>query len=312
MIIFDVNEHIKIKPFNPDRLRREMLNPAKNPGAGQAVPLAGFIFKSPRNHRSPDTYFYLQELYQTTYIFRKFGWLLPVMVMKKNITCSLLGMIMMCMLRAQDNSRTDIENISTPYIYFNEVSASGQNYLFDKEWVKAKLLAANNSIVSNDSFLFNFDKIDQRLLVTTDFKKVYQIDWREFKAILFYWHDTAYVFKHIYFVSNKDLFQVLINGKSKYSLYKTVHTKVVKGSYGATSFGRSSDKYLDVPEYCILFPDREYRMVHFLKRSAIERIFKLNPDSEIVDDYLNMTGKKELYNENDLMQLIVYLNKSSL
>jgi hypothetical protein len=312
MIIFDVNEHIKIKPFNPDRLRREMLNPAEDPGAGQAVYPAGLILKSLRNLRSSCTYFSLQELYQMTYIFRKFGWLLPVMVMKKNITGSLLGMIMMCWLHAQDNSRADIENISTPYIYFNEVSAGGPNYLFDKEWVKAKLLTANNSIISNDSFLFNFEKIDQRLLVTTDFKKVYQIDWREFKAILFYWHDTAYVFKHIYFVSNKDLFQVLINGKSKYSLYKTIHTKVVKGSYGATSFGKSSDKYLDIPEYCILFPDREYRKVRFLKRSAIEKIFELKPDSEIVDDYLKMTGYRDQYDENDLMRLITYLNKSSL
>jgi hypothetical protein len=172
------------------------------------------------------------------------------------------------------------------------------------------LLTSNNTVIYNESYLFNYDKIEQRLLITTDFRKVYQIDWREFKAVLFYRHDSGFVFKHLALVSNKDLFQVLINGDNKYSLYKTVHTKVVKSSYGAASFGRSSDKYLDVPEYCILFPNREYRLIHFLKRPALERVFELDAGLEKVNDYLN-ANFKEVYDEEDLKQLIAYLNKSS-
>jgi hypothetical protein len=236
-------------------------------------------------------------------------------LMKKYITCTLLSITISYIIYAQDSVHPDFDKISTPYIYF-EGSFNGKNLLFDNNWVKARLLTANNSIISNDSFLFNFDKIDQRLLVTADFKKVSEIDWREFKAILFYLRDTAYIFKHIYFISNKDLFQVIINDKSKYSLYKTIHTKLIKGYYGATTYStpnsKSGDQYMDVPEYCILFPNKEYRIIHLLKRASIERVFKLNPDGDIVANFLNMAGNKESYEEDDLIQLILYLNKETL
>jgi hypothetical protein len=235
--------------------------------------------------------------------------------MKKYFATTLLSIAISLTIHSQDSVHPDFDKISTPYIYF-EGSFNGKNLLFDNNWVKAKLLTANNSIISNDSFLFNFDKIDQRLLMTADFKRVSEIDWREFKAIMFYSRDTAYVFKHIYFISNRDLFQVLINDNSKYSLYKTIHTKLIKGHYGATSFStpnsKSSDQYQDVPEYCILFPNREYRIIHLLKKASIEHVFKLNPDGDIVDDFLNMDRNKEYYNEDDLVRLINYLNQETL
>jgi hypothetical protein len=231
--------------------------------------------------------------------------------MKKYITCTFISLVVFMNSRAQEASVTaDFDRITTPYIYFNDGTYNGQNLLFYNEWVKGKLLTSNNTVIYNESYLFNYDKIEQRLLITTDFRKVYQIDWREFKAVLFYHHDTGYVFKHITLVSNKDLFQVLINVDNKYSLFKTIHTKVVKSSYGAASFGRSSDKYLDVPEYCILFPNREYRLIHFLKRPALEKVFELDAGLEKVNDYLN-ANYKEVYDEEDLKQLIAYLNKSS-
>jgi hypothetical protein len=231
--------------------------------------------------------------------------------MKKYIICTLLSISTSRISHAQENLHNDFARISTPYVYFNDGTYNGKNLLFDNEWVKAKLLTSDNSVINNDTLLFNFDKIDQRLLVTADFKNVFQIDWREFKAILFYRHDSGYVYKHISFISHKDLFQVLINGDGKYSLFKTIHTKVVKGSYGNASFGRTTDKYLDVPEYCILFPNREFRIIHLLKKAAIERVFDLNPDYDKVEDYLNMNNKT-LYEEADLEQLIQYLNKMSL
>jgi hypothetical protein len=49
-----------------------------------------------------------------------------------------------------------------------------------------------------------------------------------------------------------------------------------------------------------------------LKRAAIERLFKLNPDSDIVNEYLQMFGNKQLYAENELKQLLLYLNSQEL
>jgi hypothetical protein len=235
--------------------------------------------------------------------------------MKKYITCTLLSITISYIINAQDSVHPDFDKISSPYIYL-EGTYNGKNLLFGNNWVRARLLTANNSIISNDSFLFNFDKIEQRLLFTSDYNKVYVIDWREFKAIQFYIHDSAYIFKHIYTLSNKDLFQVLINGSDKYSLYKTIHTKIIKGLYGTgltlMPYDKAIDHFVDATEYYILFPNREYRIIRLLKRVAIERIFKLNPDSDLVNDFLSKTATKELYGENDLIQLILYLNKAIL
>lgn len=230
--------------------------------------------------------------------------------MKRYLSCTLLSLTLFGMARTQDNARSEMDHISAPYYKITD-GFTGKNFFFENNWVKAKILTANNNVVSNDSFLYNFDKIDRRLLITTDFKNISEIDWREFKAVMFYTNDTTYILEHIYLISNKDLFQVLIKGDSKYSLYKTVHTKVIKGIYGATSYGKSPDRYQDITEYCIFFPNREYRTFYQLKRSAIERIFKLNPDSGRVEEYLNSIGKNT-YQEDDLKQLILYLNRQSL
>jgi hypothetical protein len=236
--------------------------------------------------------------------------------MKKNITCTLLCFAISYITHAQGKERSEIYQISIPFPYANDISFNGKNFYFDSSWVKARLLSANNTIISSDSFLFNFDKIEHRLLITTDFKRVYEIDRREFKAVLFYWHDSAYVFKHINFINDKDLFEVIISDNMKYSLYKVVRTKLVKGHYGGLSasstYDKTQDRYQDDKEYYIFFPNREYRIIHLLKKGNIERAFKLNPDSEIVDEFLSMSGNKDLYAENELKQLILYLNNSIL
>jgi hypothetical protein len=236
--------------------------------------------------------------------------------MKKYITCTLLCFSISYILYAQGNVRPEIYQISTPFPYANDITLNGKNFYFDSSWVKARILAANNTIISSDSFLFNFDKIDHRLLITTDFKKIFEIDRREFKAVLFYWHDSAYIFKHINFINDRDLFEVMVNDNSKYSLYKVMRTKLVKGHYGGSSYSatnsRTNDVYIDAAEYYIFFPNREYRTIHLLKRSSVERVFKLNPDSELVSQFLNMPGNNEMFGEHELIHLIQYLNKETL
>jgi hypothetical protein len=235
-------------------------------------------------------------------------------VVKKYITCTLLSMVISYIVHAQESVHPDITQISKPLWDFNQGSFLAKTLFFEGNWVKGRLLTSNNTIVSSDTFFFNFDKIEQRLLVTSDFKTMFEIDRREFKAVLFYWHDSAYIFKHIYFINSKDLFQVLVNDDSRYSLYKVTHCKLVKGTMGTTgSFtltpagGNLLDKYVDFTEYYILFPNRECRSIFSTKKRAIKRLFELNPDSSKVNDYLGLDGTK-VYAENDLIQLILYLN----
>jgi hypothetical protein len=232
--------------------------------------------------------------------------------MKRQILCAMFCISLAGSLHAQDSLRVMFARMLTPYLFLNEVTINAKLMLFERQWVRGKLLTANNTVLTNDSFMFNFDKMDKRLLVTKDFNRVFEIDWREFKAILFYIRDTGLVFKHIYPLSNKDLFQVIINGNDRYSLYKTVHMKIVKdvgSSFG--SFSRVPERFVDLPEYCIMFPSHEYRIIHSTRRAAIERIFSLDPDYMKVNEYMNALGK-QVFDEDDLKNLIYYLNKASL
>ena len=212
---------------------------------------------------------------------------------------------------AQGNSYSDLAKLGTlSRSQFDPGSIFTRNLYFEGGWVKAKLLKADNSVLSNDSFLYNFDKIDRSLLITADFKNVFEIDHREFKAIIFYVHDSAYLFKHIDFINDKDLFQILINSKDKYSLCKVMRTKLVKyySSIGLQPARLSPlDKYEDIIMYYIFFPSRDYKKLFLLKKSAIEKAFRLDPDGQKVSEYLESMGKKEL-SESDLMQLVNYLN----
>jgi hypothetical protein len=211
--------------------------------------------------------------------------------------------------RPQDNSFSDIFHTSGAIKDRDANSLYGKIYYFNNNWVKAKILMADNTIISNDSLLFNFDKLNLRLLFTSDLKKIYELDRREFKAVLFYWHDSAFVFKHIDLINDKDLFQVIIGDRGKYSLYKVTHSRPLITVVGGVSyFTSATERYEDLTEYFLLFPNKEYKKIYVLKRGAIERAFSLNPDMEKVDTYLNATGKKE-YQEDDLIQLVLYLNK---
>jgi hypothetical protein len=231
--------------------------------------------------------------------------------MKKYISSILFLVVFTCFLHAQDSSRISFTSILTPLAFLDDAFFSAKTLLFNREWVKGKLLTANNTVISNDSFRFNFDKIEKRLLATRDFNRVFEIDWREFKAALFYSHDTGYVFKHIYALSNKDIFLVIINGGDRYSLYKTIHTKIVKENNYIGSFISGSQKFVDITEYCILFPNHEYRIIHNIKRSSIERIFDLDPDYLRVNDFLNALGRADC-DESDLKNLIYFLNKQTM
>ncbi len=237
--------------------------------------------------------------------------------MRKYITCTLLCLSTSYIIHAQENPYPDIAQISKPFISFNPSPFRGKNLYFGSDWVKARLLTSNNSILSSDTFFFNFDKVDRKLLITSDFKSIFEIDHREFKAIEFYQNDSAYFFKHIYFINDKDLFQILVRDEGKYSLFKVSRTKIVRGTIGTigtssgVAGGNFMDKYVDFAEYFIFFPNRDYRSFFNIKKAALKRLFVLNSDSYKLDDYFKMIGDRE-YDENDLIQLVTYLNKGSL
>src|SRR5579862_2027145 len=69
-------------------------------------------------------------------------------------------------------------NLPVDGILLND-NVNSSHYLLDK-WVKGSVVTANNVVIENDSFLFNYDKISNNLLLTVDAKRIIEIDKREF------------------------------------------------------------------------------------------------------------------------------------
>ena len=240
------------------------------------------------------------------------------MVMRKYITSTLLSLSISYIIHAQENVYPDVAQIGKPFVSNSLSPFRGKNLYFGGEWVKARILTSNNDILTSDTYLFNYDKIERKLLITSDFKSILEIDHREFKAIEFYVNDSAYFFKHIYYINDKDLFQILVRDDGRYALYKVMHTKMVRGTIGTVSnlglvpaSNSLLDRYVDYAEYYISFPNKDFRSFFTIKRSAIKRLFGLNPEGSKVDNFFNLIGDKE-YDENDLIQLVSYLNRGTL
>jgi hypothetical protein len=208
------------------------------------------------------------------------------------------------------NSQFPNYTLYNPPEYEKEVPIKGNPLLFDSAWAHAKVVTANNKIIQNDSLFFNLEKISQNLLLTQDYKKIYEVDKREFKSVTFFWHDSVYIFEHVYLINKKDFFQELIRNDNKYSLYKFIHTTIKSQNWhtnGLVTEGKLYSQFVDNPVYYIILPNKEYKVLNEIKKKSIDRAFKLNGDNMKVDEWLS-TNKNGVFGEDDLWKLILYLN----
>jgi len=223
----------------------------------------------------------------------------------------LISFIFILISGVQSSAQTfDRIHKMVPDLAEKEKEVVGSRYLFDTSWVKANVVLADNSIQKNDSVLYNFDKISQDLLFTTDRKVVYEADRNEFKAVTFYRHDSAFVFERVQSINPNDLFQVLTFSPGKYGFYKIIHTKLKKANYtsnGISESGNKYDEYIDELEYYILFANKEFRLLSSLKKNAVEKAFSLSPDKDKMEIFFS-SHKNSKSPENDIENLVKFLN----
>ncbi len=229
--------------------------------------------------------------------------------MKSRFTCMVLAFFCV-FVTVSGRAQTVIGHIYKNVPDLTERDVRGSRYLFDTSWVKGNVVAADNRIINNDSMLYNFDKIDQSLFLTTDRKLVYEVDKNEFKSVTFYHNDTVFVFEKVPVINENSLFQVLAYTPDKYGFYKQYHTIYKKANYttnGISESGNKYDEYIDDASYYIVFPNKEYHLLPSLKKSAVEKVFALNPDKEKASSFLssNKGGKSP---EGNIKDLVNFLN----
>ena len=179
----------------------------------------------------------------------------------------------------------------------------GSRFLFD-DWVHGFALSPKDSIMQNDAYLFNYDKIDGNLIFATGGTAIHLGVKKEIKEfILFDGSGKPYVFDDVPAIDSKHYTQVLGSG-SKYKIYKEIDTKFIKSDYstnGITSHGNNYDEFLDENVYYVVkLPGGQPEKLS-LRKKAIKTAFaadadKVNKflsdnDGDIDDAYLKKLGE---------------------
>ncbi len=104
---------------------------------------------------------------------------------------------------SQQNSKL-YTGASLPTFTHHE-DTKGNRYLFD-DWAKGTVVTANNSVIDNRNFLFNYDKITNNLFISLDTKTAIEVSKEEFKAFTLRKDDSEYVFTHVFLIDNHHFF----------------------------------------------------------------------------------------------------------
>ena len=228
--------------------------------------------------------------------------------MRRNTFLLLVQLFCVVCLQAQSGVISNFDSYTAPSP-FHTYPLVGSPLLFDNSWAHARVELPDNRVIQNDSLFFNFNKMTQSLFITKDFKKMVEIDKREFKSVTFYWRDSVYILEHVNLINKSDFFIELVRDDNKYSLYKfivTVFKDVNYHSSGLVKEGNDYGELTDHPVYYIVFPNKEYRTLKEINDKSVRRIFKLNPDSKKVEDWLS--SKNKMSGENDIWDLVSFLN----
>jgi hypothetical protein len=228
--------------------------------------------------------------------------------MRRNIILFLVQLFCVTCLQAQSGVISNFDSYTAPSP-FHTYPLMGSPLLFVKAWVHARVELPDNRVIQNDSLFFNYNKMTQSLYITRDFKKMIEVDKREFKSVTFFWRDSVYILEHVNLINKSDFFIELTHDDNKYSLYKfivTVFKDVNYHSSGLVTEGNDYGELTDHPVYYIVFPNKEYRTLKEINDKSVRRIFKLSPDSKKVENWLS--SKNKMSDENDVWDLIIYLN----
>lgn len=192
---------------------------------------------------------------------------------------------------------------------FTHIDATkGSRYLFET-WVKGQVIDINDILISNDSYYFNYDKIQGNLLVTQDKKNVIEVDKQNIKVFEIKNDEQQYVFEKVVIGEEIEFLQVLARVEGKFGFYKSIKTKFKKADYvstGLTESGHNYDEYIDVPTYYIVIAGtKDYKPVE-LKKKSIRSVLSIEQSK--VNNYFAAHSDATM-DEVFFKGLILFLNQ---
>ncbi|HEY1870817.1 MAG TPA: hypothetical protein VGG71_07140 [Chitinophagaceae bacterium] len=159
----------------------------------------------------------------------------------------------------------------------------GTRFLFD-EWVRGTIVKNSGEEISGNIYYFNFDKITNNLLVTIDKQSIIEVYKDSIQSFSFKEKGEVFAFEKFPSIERYRFVRILIKNTGKFSLYKSIHTRLVAADFetnGLTESGNPYDEYVDSHKYYIVCKG-EVRPVE-LKFSSIKKALKEN--SSLAKDY---------------------------
>ena len=184
-------------------------------------------------------------------------------------------------------------------------NTKGRRYFFD-EWVRGSVVTTSGKKINSEDLYFNFDKVNNSLIVSKDKKEVIDVNSDSIKEIHFTNKGMTYDFVKEEKIAPQH-FAEQLQKNDLLSLYKTINTKFVKSNYttnGLSESGNPYDEYVDAPTYFICYKG-EFRQVS-LKFKSIKTALK--EESKKVNDFYADHQNDEV-DENFLINLVMYINK---
>jgi hypothetical protein len=161
------------------------------------------------------------------------------------------------------NDAQGVSKISTSetlIAFSHKEETKGSRYLFNK-WVQGEVINSRDSAVNVPTYMYNYDKVNDILLVKVNDKNMIEVGQESVKSFTLHGDTGDYHFERVNNVvlNGNAFFQVLVRGgEGKYTLCKMAHTKFVKADYVSTGLvesGTPYDEYVETVNYYLLLPD---------------------------------------------------------
>jgi CarboxypepD_reg-like domain len=191
-------------------------------------------------------------------------------------------------------------------IYHQPVETKGSRYLIHN-WTKGIVVNSHDTVIINNSFWYNFDKVTGDLMLTQDQQSYIDIDRSSAKSFILKSATGDIAFEQVPLIDPSSYFEILAKGE-KYAVYKLVKCKLVKANgvaNGLTSVGNDYDEFTDENTY--YFVDQKNRSAKTidLRKKSIEKAAVAEKDKS--EKYFD-EHQKENIDDVFLKGLVVYLN----
>lgn len=178
----------------------------------------------------------------------------------------------------QGITNRDMTKSSRPMIAYNEKQETeGSPYLLGA-WAKGTVLLKNNTTLSEPTYILNFDKSKNILLMKMSAQQVLEVDMSQVAGFTLE-HGTD-TFSLINFPEGSPTYVLEMYKDSVYSLCKSLNTKFVKSDYvnkGLYETGYKYDRYVDENTYYIRQKEGSYFTIKGTNKADLKKVADVLP-----------------------------------